>query len=138
MSCIGLVLSTSWYLVNRGSKYWQENWERHVDALENDFTGPIYKTTISKEQFRWWKPWDGYPFSVSKVNQLTSLFIALVWLALAIFSFPPLRLLAWIVMAKEYILAVCTVSFIVLLICYGQSRPPKKPRKIDFYKSDFE
>src|SRR5437879_13922105 len=24
LSCIGLVLSTSWYLVNRGSKYWQE------------------------------------------------------------------------------------------------------------------
>src|ERR1035437_2713319 len=30
VSCIGLVLSTGWYLVNRGSKYWQANWESHV------------------------------------------------------------------------------------------------------------
>lgn len=37
VSCIGLVLSTGWYLVNRGSKYWQENWERHVDSLEDEF-----------------------------------------------------------------------------------------------------
>ncbi len=40
-SAIGLVLSTGWYLVNRGSKYWQENWERHVDLLEDEFMGPL-------------------------------------------------------------------------------------------------
>jgi hypothetical protein len=55
-SCIGLVLSTSWYLMNRGSKYWQENCERHC-------AGPLYKTTISNQQFRWFKLWDaGYDF----------------------------------------------------------------------------
>jgi lipopolysaccharide export LptBFGC system permease protein LptF len=34
ISCIGLVLSVGWFQVNRGSKYWQSNWERHVDCLE--------------------------------------------------------------------------------------------------------
>jgi hypothetical protein len=38
-SCIGLVLATGWYLVNRGSKYWQANWERHVDLLEDELAG---------------------------------------------------------------------------------------------------
>jgi len=51
ISCIGLVLSTGWYLVNRGSKYWQENWERHVDILEEKVIGSLYKTTIAKEEF---------------------------------------------------------------------------------------
>ncbi|WP_442777331.1 RipA family octameric membrane protein [Sphaerotilus montanus] len=35
-SSLGLTFSTAWYLVNRGSKFWQNNWERHVDLLEYD------------------------------------------------------------------------------------------------------
>ncbi len=31
VSCIGLVFTWAWFLVNRGSKLWQENWEDHVD-----------------------------------------------------------------------------------------------------------
>jgi hypothetical protein len=138
VSCIGLVLSTSWYLVNRGSKYWQENWERHVDSLEDEFAGPLYKTTISSEQFCFWKPWNGYPFSVSKVNQLTSLFIALVWLALAIFSFPSWHIPACLAEVKPYILALLTALFIGLLLCAGRSRPQDEPRKVDFHRSDLD
>jgi hypothetical protein len=136
VSCIGLVLSTSWYLVNRGSKYWQENWERHVDALEDEFAGPLYKTTISNEQFCWYKFWKGYPFSVSKVNQLTSLFIALVWLSLAISSFPPLHPPVCLVANKPCILAALTVLFLVFLIFLGQGGSQGKQRDVDFYKSD--
>ncbi|MHB1960447.1 MAG: RipA family octameric membrane protein [Acidobacteriaceae bacterium] len=138
VSCIGLVLSTSWYLVNRGSKYWQENWERHVDSLEDEFAGPLYKTTISNEQFCWFKPWDGYPFSVSKVNQLSSFFVALLWLALAISSFPSLHLPTWLVTAKPYILAVITLIFLVLLIWKGRGGSQGKRREVDFYKSDLD
>jgi hypothetical protein len=43
VSCIGLIFTWAWFLVNRGSKYWQENWENHVDMLENDVVGPLYK-----------------------------------------------------------------------------------------------
>jgi hypothetical protein len=135
VSCIGLVLSASWYLVNRGSKYWQENWERHVDSLEDEFAGPLYKMTISNEQFRWWKPWDGYPFSVSKVNQLTSFFAALVWLALAISSFPSLRPPACFVAVRPYLLAVFTLLFLCLLVSRGRGGSQGKDREIDFYRS---
>lgn len=48
VNCIGLVLSIGWYLVNRGSKYWHSNWERHVDILEDEIIGPLYKTTLAK------------------------------------------------------------------------------------------
>ena len=42
LSCIGLVFSLAWYFVNRGSKYWQDTWEQHVDLLENEISGPLY------------------------------------------------------------------------------------------------
>jgi lipopolysaccharide export LptBFGC system permease protein LptF len=51
ISCVGFFLALGWYLVNRGSKYWQENWERHVDVLETHVVGPLYKATLSKELF---------------------------------------------------------------------------------------
>ena len=43
-SSLGLLFSIAWYLVNRGSKFWQNNWERHVDLLEDQVVGPLYKT----------------------------------------------------------------------------------------------
>jgi hypothetical protein len=134
LSCIGLVLSTSWYLVNRGSKYWQENWERHVDALEDEFVSPLYKTTISNEQFRWWAL-DGYPFSVSKVNQLTSLFVTLLWVGLGVSSFPSIHLPASLVTAAPYALAALTISFLCLLIFRARGGSQGKNRELDFYKS---
>src|SRR5260370_22665292 len=76
--CLGFLLSLGWYLVNRCSKYWQENWERHVDLLETNEIGPLYKTTISPEEFPLFRFWGGYPYSLTKINQLISLFVPLV------------------------------------------------------------
>ena len=50
LGCIGVILSLAWHLVNLGSKYWQENWEAHVDRLEDEHNGPLYKTILSKEK----------------------------------------------------------------------------------------
>lgn len=71
--CLGLIFSIAWCLVNWGSKKWQENWEGHIDRLEEPFTGPLYKVVRS-----------GLNFSVSKINILVSVFIAAIWLSLAI------------------------------------------------------
>lgn len=74
LSCLGIVFSLAWYFVNRGSKFWQENWEKHVDMLEDGINGPLYKTIMKKEKISWLKPWHPYPFSVSKINQILSVF----------------------------------------------------------------
>lgn len=74
--CIGFVFSVAWALVNIGSKNWQKNWEGHIDRLEDNFTGPLYKTV--KKTF--------YNFSVSRINIYISLFTASIWVILA-FSF---------------------------------------------------
>jgi hypothetical protein len=48
VGAIGLVFTFAWHLVNRGSKYWQENWENHLDLLEDGITGPLYKTLLER------------------------------------------------------------------------------------------
>ena len=50
VACIGFFLSCAWWLVNKGSKFWHENWENHVDLLEDDFLGPLYKTVLYRHQ----------------------------------------------------------------------------------------
>ncbi|WP_335992296.1 RipA family octameric membrane protein [Pseudoalteromonas sp. CH_XMU1449-3] len=94
LSCLGVVFSFAWFCVNRGSKYWQENWEKHVDLLEDEVTGPLYKVVLSRNP-------DGTkadkardlltgpsPLSVSKINQLISLYVTVLWCSLLVYSLP--------------------------------------------------
>ena len=48
VTCLGFTFSLAWYLVNRGSKSWQRNWEAQVDLLEDEITGPLYKSEINR------------------------------------------------------------------------------------------
>lgn len=147
VTCIGLLLSLGWYLVNRGSKYWQENWERHVEVLESDVIGPLYKTTLSHDGFKRRKFWDGYPYSVSKVNQLISLFVLAVWFVLVIGT-PFLLMeyhddLLWPwdmgIATRLWLLVmlVLTAVFAILLLWKGQSRQ-ENVSKIRFNQVDLE
>jgi len=95
LSNLGIVFSFGWLCVNRGSKYWQENWENHVDMLEDPINGPLYKVVLSRGRPEGAAEWVVHlltgpsPISVSKINQLISLFIALMWCGLLLYSLPP-------------------------------------------------
>jgi len=80
-SCVGFIFAFAWYLVNRASKFWQSKWEAHVDLLENEVNGPLYKTVLS-DRTPWWKLNGAYQFSVSKINQMLSLYVVIVFLGL--------------------------------------------------------
>ena len=95
VASIGLVFSLSWFLANRGSKKWQENWENHVDLLENNVHGPLFKTILSRP-----KADDAVTqlanliigpssYSVSKINQLLSFYVTIIWFILFIFHMFP-------------------------------------------------
>lgn len=85
---IGLVFSLAWFRVNRGSKFWQENWERHVDLLEDAVCGPLYKTVLQGQSTE--KAFaGGAPVSVSRVNQWVAMFTIVIWLVLAAVQLPP-------------------------------------------------
>lgn len=86
LSSLGLSFSVAWYFVNRGSKFWQNNWERHVDLLENEIIGPLYKTAIDIRTCYFRRLHKEYPFSVSKVNQILSLYMIAIWTFLTIKS----------------------------------------------------
>ncbi|GHV14771.1 hypothetical protein FACS189491_11470 [Spirochaetia bacterium] len=81
LSGLGLFLSLCWFCVNKASKFWQENWEKHVDLLEDDVMGPLYKTLheYACGATSWWSPLKPYNYSVSKINQLLSFAIVLAW-----------------------------------------------------------
>lgn len=84
--CLGFVFSIAWYLANRGSKYWTANWELHVDYLEDDIQGPLYKTVLDRRKFKIFDWQRAYPFSVAKINQVLNLYVSLVWLFLLLHS----------------------------------------------------
>lgn len=97
LSCLGTVFSFAWLLVNRGSKYWQENWEKHVDLLEDTETGPLYKITLSRNPtMKLMERLDHLvtgpsAFSVSKINQIVSLYVFLLWVFLVGYVISPLN-----------------------------------------------
>lgn len=94
LACLGMVFSFGWVLVNRGSKFWQENWEKHVDVLEDSVTGPLYKIVMSRNKMEKCtekaKHFITGPslISVSKINQIISIYVFFLWLCLLVYSLP--------------------------------------------------
>lgn len=78
ISFIGFVFSIGWYFVNRGSKFWQENWENHVAHLEESIQGPLFACVkIPKDKCS--TVTGHYSYSVSKINTLLSLITTACW-----------------------------------------------------------
>ena len=71
---LGLIFSVAWFLAICGSKQWQENWERHINFLEDEITGPLYKSLYFKRR--------KYYYSVSKMNKIPSGVIIVTWVFL--------------------------------------------------------
>lgn len=133
-SSLGLVFAFAWYLVNRGSKFWQNNWERHVDLLEDLTLGPLYKTiaidTASKNPLT-----AAGDFSVSKINQVLSLFVTFVWATLFVKSLWPISISLEPNPGK---IAVCAITGTCLLMLYflcrssnSKTRVKLESRKLD-------
>lgn len=123
--CIGFITSVAWNLINKGSKSWQRNWENHVDMLEDDVTGPLYKIVSVKDTY-----------SVSKINEIVSRFISITWLILAIkyfadnISFNPKQLHAvnWTVL-----LSTLAVIYFAGAMFFGHGRGRFGKREVIFY-----
>lgn len=94
LSCLGVVFSFAWVCVNRGRKFWQENWEKHVDVLEDTVTGPLYKIVMSRNKINKFSDKAVHlitgpsSISVSKVNQIISIYVFILWVALFFYSLP--------------------------------------------------
>jgi peptidoglycan/LPS O-acetylase OafA/YrhL len=128
LSCIGFVFTFAWFQVNRGSKQWQANWEAHVDLLEDGVTGPLYKTVLTPAEPRTFvdrRVTGSAPMSVSKINQVVSVFTLCIWALLALHAAWPLspRLsVSW----KHWAFLAPSIAFCILIVFVGGTDPKSK------------
>lgn len=134
---IGLVFTFGWYLANRGSKYWQENWENHIDLLEDNITGPLYKTLLERPGYETLSELlvtGPLSVSVSKINQWVSVFVLFVWLGLVAFSgyksLSPLNLSIdlWLTLSAHGSVIVAAILCCFMMIYRGRThKGPHEP-----------
>jgi len=88
ITCIaGVFSSFFWRLINKGSKFWHENWTHHIDFLEDEFEGKLHKTVLydgdgsESSGIRNKKLFDAKtePYSVSRVNIWISNLFCVAW-----------------------------------------------------------
>lgn len=76
---LGLLTAIASWFAAEGSKFWQENWERHIDILENNQGVFLHKTA--------WVGRDGIRWSVSGTNGWLNIFFSVFWAGLFISQF---------------------------------------------------
>ena len=81
LSCFSFVYTVLWCFALQGMKRWQENWEIHIDFLEKNISGCLYKTVLYKKNKQF-----GF-YSVSRINEIVAVLLAFMWLfSAALFS----------------------------------------------------
>lgn len=104
LSFIGIIVAWCWYFTNKGSKFWQTNWENHFDFLEDKVIGKIYKINFYDKDIPWWHfrhkiLWSGSKYSVSLINQFISLFFSLIWSFIFLYKISKLNLFLLIIVS---------------------------------------
>jgi hypothetical protein len=122
LAIIGIVFSFAWYCVNRGSKFWQKNWEMMIDILEEDICGNIYKTNLAKKSFARRHIFRPFSFSVSQINQNISIFVFIIWLLLAGNSFYKYLGLRPIPGIIEYISLIVLAGLFIIITLISSKR----------------
>ncbi len=147
VSCVGFVFTFAWFLSSRGSKYWQENWENHLDLLEDKVTGPLYKTLLERpnhinavEKF----VTGPLSMSVSKINQWVSVFVVFSWISLVAFSgyksLYPLGVSQdqWLIIGAHAL--VVTIAFLscLMMFSFGKTHKEKHCPKVIVRETSIE
>lgn len=79
----GYLFSLGLYFVNKVSKFWLKNWEKHIDILSQELHDPLFRLmgcnkyyTLNHEQ--------SYLYYVFKINRFISLLICILWFGLIV------------------------------------------------------
>lgn len=137
-SCLGTAFSWVWYLANRGGKYWQNNWEHQIDLLEELSRRPIYKANLYIAPRIKWSPLLGYPWSVSRLNHLLSLYITIAWGIIAVFAAADAGIGFQGRPTSASIVAMLTVLFLVLSPRAARRRQQETTRKVELDIREYE
>src|SRR5262249_26529541 len=74
LAVVGGLTAFAGWLTAQGSKFWQENWEHHIDMLEDEFEGRLHKTV--------YVGMGGIAWSVSGINERLSLCFSFFWVTI--------------------------------------------------------
>jgi hypothetical protein len=105
-SGIGFLSALVGYFAAQGSKFWQENWEAHIDLLEDAVEGRLYKTLIMRSRHA--------TFSVSGLNTALHTALVVFWTILTFVYF--LRATGWpfAFILPEWVWAVGVLTLILI------------------------
>lgn len=92
LSVLGFLTALGLVFMNKGSKFIQENWEFHIDMLEDGIEGKLHKTILSDSKIckKCGCSCCGCQrqFSVSKLNQIASEIFAGAWFFMSLGLLP--------------------------------------------------
>jgi hypothetical protein len=128
ISCFGMVCSFAWTMGNRGSKYWQENWETKVSKYENEVVGDLFDKPEPIQNYK--GPWlQAREYSVSKLVIALSDYVFLLWIFIVITQ------LIIVVLDYSYInklknfaviaFVILSSNYIILMLC--KCKTSKRP-----------
>lgn len=121
IASFGFVCSVVWTLVNRGSKFWYEDWEDKLKEAEIPVTGRLYGSPGSEKKVtdKWYsvegfgkRLWKGKRYSPSKLAVALSDYIAILWFCVLAYKF-------WLVLQGIHVTGWRPVSkgvFVVLFV----------------------
>ncbi|OOQ61127.1 hypothetical protein BC343_22050 [Mucilaginibacter pedocola] len=131
ITCLGIVFSTAWFLINIGSKSWQRHWEVYIDLFEDKYYGPLYQTINSPKTF-----------SVSKINEVVSLSFIFVWI---LFAFKTISFNKYFIDSDCGIecfnpVVAYSITFTILILIamfFGYGRGYFKDREVKMFKRKY-
>lgn len=80
LAVLGVLVAIAHYLLASGSTFWQRNWESHIDWLEDEFEGALYKTVWLSDGKRSRSP--------SQLNQTLLAMFVMFWFFCLLVSTP--------------------------------------------------
>ncbi len=118
----------TWTLMNKGSKFWQKNWEQHVNKMEKLENSRLFSTYLNPNDKDYKKcplKFSAYDYSVSKLVLSTSILLMVISFGMFIFYIflTMIRLFSLIVIfsTNKILLIVITIisCLIVVIITYS-------------------
>lgn len=131
IACFGFICSLCWSLVNRGSKYWQEHWEKQVTEFEKHIGDvDLFRAEDKLDSSK--SCWLGArKYSVSRIAIALSDFSVLIWLGLIanhVISFFPEHI-HFSKEAKIFLVVFVTFIYMALILFVCKSKPWIRPAK---------
>lgn len=111
---IGIIISFAWLFANKASKFWQQNWEGHIDLLEDELSGPLYKTLVKRDSKN--------SFSVSRINEHISMYFCVVWMLLAAGYLAYFELFNFNMKVAQLAIPECIIGIVTVIFLGSMAR----------------